>query len=445
MYLPKNRPLIKLVIAFISGISFLSMVSCQSPLTRLLSTPEANSDVVSTVTPTAVATKPPNTAADTITTLPQPDVITLTLWTIERFSYQDELFSQQLANFEQNNPNIKVNVLLKRTSGQASALNFLRVAQPVAPSILPDVVVLSTSDLPQAWRNKLIQPLDGLLDRTIVQDLLPAALKLGTVDDNLAGVPFELDTLHMVYNAGKVITTPVLWNDVIDNVSSYQFPAGGQNGLLNDSLLVQYLSAGAELTDDQGNPIIDEPALLALLNYYQDLLNNGIITPKILNASSPEDLWDGYLAGLVAMVHINAHQYLSDRRLLTNARVAPIPSQNGEVTTVGRGLAFVLVAGDPIRQNAALKLIENFMQTETNAAWAVRSATIPTRQTSFDLVAEEDLYWAFLGDYLQFTQPPPSFAGYDQLSRILLIAIQQVIKGETTPDEAVKMAVQDLN
>lgn len=445
MYLSENRSLIKLVIATISGLGFLLMASCQSPLTRFFSTPEANNDPVSIVTPTAVASKPPNTAADTITTLPQPDVITLTLWTIERFSYQDELFGQQLANFEQNNPNIKVNVLLKRTSGQASALNFLRVAQPVAPAVLPDVVVLSTSDLPQAWRNKLIQPLDGILDRTIVQDLLPAALKLGTVDDNLAGVPFELDTLHMVYNAGKVITTPILWDDVLDNVSSYQFPAGGQNGLLNDSLLVQYLSAGAELTDDQGDPIIDEPALLALLNYYQDLLDNGIITPKILDVSNPEDLWDGYLAGLVAMVHINAHQYLSDQRLLTNVRVAPIPSQDGEVITIGRGLAFVLVTGDPLRQSAALKLIESFMQTETNAAWAVRSATIPTRHTAFDLVVEEDPYWTFLGDYLQFVQPPPSFAGYDQLSRILLIAIQQVIKGEITPDEAVKMAVQDLN
>lgn len=445
MYSSKNISLVKLVIAIISGVSFLWVASCQSPLARLFSTPEANSDAISTVTPTEVTSKPPNTAADTITTLPQPDVITLTLWTIERFSYQDELFGQQLTDFEQNNPNIKVNVLLKRTSGQASALNFLRVAQPVAPAVLPDVVVLSTSDLPQAWRSKLIQPLDGILDRTIVRDLLPAALKLGTVDDNLAGIPFELDTLHMAYNAGKVITTPVLWDSVLDNVSSYQFPAGGQNGLLNDSLLVQYLSAGAELTDDQGDPIIDEPALLALLNYYQDLLDNDIITPQILDASNPEDLWDGYLAGLVAMVHVNAHQYLSDQRLLTNARVASIPSQNGEVISIGRGLAFVLVTGDPIRQSAALKLIESFMQTESNAAWAARSATIPTRHTAFDLVAEDDLYWTFLGDYLPFVQPPPSFAGYDQLSRILLIAIQQVIKGETTPDEAVKMAVQDLN
>ena len=445
MRLIKSNLIFQLIIIITISFGLLLLVSCQLPLAKLISTPLPDPASGGTNLFPPPPTKAVNTAADTITSLPQPSIITLTFWTIERFSPQDEIIAQQLAGFERNNPDIKIEVLLKRTSGQASALNLLKTAQRVAPSILPDVAILSTDDLLQAWRNKLIYPFDGLLDRTVAQDLLPAAQRLGTIDENLVGIPLELDVEHMVYNTGKVFTTPVVWTDVLSNVFSYHFPADGQNGLLNDSLLIQYLSTGAELTDEQGTPVIDKPALRTLLNYYKDLREEEIIDSKIIDAGRLKEVWNGYLAGLVEVTHVYANQYLGDRHLLSNTKSASIPSYNGETVTIGHGWAFVLTTDDSIRQKTALKLIEGFMQTEANARWATHATTIPTRQTAFDLVADEDPYWVFLRNYLDTTNPPPAFAGYDQLSRILLIAIQQVINGEATPDEAVETAIQALD
>jgi multiple sugar transport system substrate-binding protein len=432
-----------LIIAVLGGVSLLSVLGCQTTLPNV-SSPE-QTDTPSP-TPTLQATpKPLSTAIDTISSNPQPTVITLTFWTVEQFSPQIDLVTQQLANFEAANPNVRVEVFQKKTTGQASILNYLKSAKEVAPGVLPDIVILNTDQLAQAWRTDLIQPLDGKLDRTIIQDLLPAAQKLGVVDDQLAGIPFEIDVEHLVYNTSQITSTPILWTDVLSSGTNYQFPAKGQNGLLNDASIIQYLSAGGELTNDEGMPAIDEAALRAMLNYYRTTLDKGIINQQILEFGQTEETWEQYLNGSVGMTHIDAHIYLDDRRSLNDSQAAAIPTQNGNLTTIGHGRAFALVTKDPSRQNYALKLIETFMEPEINAAWATRSAVIPTRRTAFDLVANDDPYWVFLDNYLQTTISPPSFADYDRLSRILQQAVFQVLNGEATPDEAVETAVNALN
>jgi multiple sugar transport system substrate-binding protein len=425
-------------------LGLLLAAGCQASLSQLLPFASSTPTPENTLTPTITPQKTPNTAADTITTIPESSIITLTLWIPEKFTSPDGAFSQQVASFEADHADIVVELFPKRMSGQASTVNFLKSTQPVAPSVLPDIVILSTDELPMAWRGKLIQPLDGLLDRTIVQDLLPIAQQLVTIDENMVAVSFEFGLEHAVYNTGKVFTTPVTWASVVSQTTNYQFPADGQNGLLNDSLLIQYLSTGAVLVSDEGKPVIDEPALRNLLTYYQTLVTGDITDPRIVDSAYAKKLWDDYLAGLINITHVSSYRYLSDRRLLASTAVSPIPAQAGNTTTIGRGWAFALVTSDPIRQNAALKFIESFMQTEENAAWAVHSAAIPTRQSAFDQVAGDDPYWQFLRSYLETAQPPPSFAGYDQLSRILFVAIKQVISGEATPDEAIDTAIQAL-
>lgn len=398
-----------------------------------------------TATPVVATPKPLSTAADTIPSNPQPTVITLTLWTVERFSPQVDLVAQQLKDFEASHDNLKVEVFVKKTSGQASILNYLNSAKAVAPGIMPDVIILPTEQLPPAWRAGLIQPLDGKIDRTIVQDLLPAAKTLGTVDNQLAGIPFELDVEHVVYNTTQIITAPLRWTDVLSNRTPYQFPAKGQNGLLNDASTLQYLSAGGKLTDAAGSPTINEAALQALLKFYRTMSNSRIITPKILEAAQTEELWAQYRENPNGIVHVSAHQYLLYRQSLKNVQAAAIPTVEGIPVTFGYGWAFAVVTTDPNRQSYAQELIETFMQTDANAIWATRTAVIPSRQSAFDLIARgNDPYWLFLKDYLQTVTPPPSFVGYDQLSRILQQTIVQVINNETTPDQAIETAVNAL-
>ncbi len=433
--------IVTLIVAFI-GLLNIGCQPTQTPAGESTQVgPTPNSTAISIKQPTP---KPLSTAADTISSQPEPTVITLTVWAAKNFTPQNDLVAEQLDNFETANPNVKVKLYLKNSSGQASALNYLRSAKKVAPGVLPDLVILNTDDLPYAWRENLIQPLNDKLDRTIVQDLLPAALKLGAVDGQLAGMPFELDLEHLVYNTTLITRTPLLWTDVLSKGVSYQFPAKGRKGQLSDASLSHYLSAGARLVNAEGAPKVDEVALRDTLNFYQRALKQGIINADILNVSESDEQWEQFLAGEIGMVHVSAHRYLSDRRMLNDAQPSAIPSAKGAPVTIGHGWVFALVTSDPSRQNHALKLIETFMQTDVNASWATRSAVIPARQSAFALVADDDPYWLFLNNYLQAAIPQPAFEGFGQLSRALQQAVEQVINGEASPDQAVQNAVANL-
>ncbi len=426
----------RLFIIFAIVIVLLAMLGCQSPLPG---TAEPTATQPPTNTP-----KPVSTAADFITSNPTPTGITITLWTVDDFSPQISLINQTLSTFQTNNPTDGVAVYLKKAAGQASALDYLQTMPTVAPELLPDVIILRDDQLARAWRTGLLQPLSGKLDRTIIQDFLPAATALGTIDDQLVAAPLELNTEHLVVNTTLITPTPLQWQDVLSQNTTYRFAAAGANNTLSDATLVQYLAAGGTLAGSDGAPQINADALRAVLNYYQSLLKNGIISTQMLDVTDPAEFWTDYKEGKIGLTHIDSHTYLSDRHQLHSSIPAAIPTQNGEPLTIVHGWVMVLVTHDPFRQEAALRLMETFLSTEANAAWASYAQGIPARRSAFSLVATDDPYWQFLDDYLATAIAPPRFKGFDALSGSMQQSVETVLNGDASVDEAVQTALESV-
>jgi multiple sugar transport system substrate-binding protein len=415
---------------------------------------EANTAIPATRATTVRSTEIPTVQASptiTVTATPEDSIVTLTFWTVEPISPRaqgeaGEFIERSLVAFEDANPDIRINLLLKKASGKGGVLDFLRTAHEVAPSVLPDVVVMNATDLTLAAADNLLQPLNGRLNRSIVQDLLPAARKLGTVNDKLVGVPLAMEMEHIAYNTAIFSTPPLLWTDVLSSSVVYLFPAQGVNGLVNDATLAQYFSAGGKFLDDQGHPTIDERVLYNVLDFYQRARDNGVLTAQVLEVDTTEELWPMYLAGEAGIAQISVRQYLTDRDSINNTLFAPVPVQNGRdiPVAVSRGWALALVTSDPNRQSAALSLIEWFLSTDNNVTWNTLNRSIPTRDTAYQQLAGEDPYWIFLIEQLNTAQPPPAFTGYDRLGRIIQQAVVQVISGEATPEEATATAIDAL-
>jgi ABC-type glycerol-3-phosphate transport system substrate-binding protein len=442
----------RLIVVLLAGVAALIVISsCQLPGAET----EVNQN-----TPTAqiTATTRPNrtptveiTPTPAVTETPEDTALVLTVWTVEEISpeVQDDagaFIDNSLRNFRRTNPDIKVEMLLKKPGGKGGMLDFLRTSREVAPTILPDVAVVNATDLNQAYAEGLIQPLDGRLDRSIVQDLIPAARKMGTVDDRLMGVPLGIDMEHTVYNTRTFTAPLVLWSDILSSNTRYLFPAKGINGLVNDTTLSLYFSAGGKLLDDQGTPTIDEGALRTVLDFYQQAVEVDVIDVTALEAATTEELWPTYLEAKADIAQISMSQYLADRELLQRTSFARLPVQKEEDPSVLiiHGWALVLVADDVERQKAALSLIEAFMSTSNNATWNSINNSFPTRDTAYQQLAGDDPYWAFLAEQLNTAQPQPGFVNYDQIGRIMQQAVQQVISGEATPEQATATAIDAL-
>lgn len=429
----------KLTIVIFISISLFSVLGCQSVMPQIGATSNSQPP-----TSTIESPKPLSTAADFIAIDTTSDTITLRLWTVEQFSPQINLIDEALSDFETDNPNIQVEIYQKKTTGQASALSYFKVSPTVAPNIMPDVVILRADQLPQAWQLGVIQPLSDEIDPIMLQDFLPAAQALASVNDTLIGIPLEMNTTHLVINTGLITPTPITWQDVISNVESYRFPVKSQNGALNTTSIIHYLGAGGTFVNVDDQPAINESAFRALLQYYQTLSNLNIIDRSILDASSPDAFWPDYKNGKLDMTLIDTHNFLADRHQLHSTEVSAIPAQSDIVQPIVDGWVIAMVTPDPFRQQAAMRLMESFVTPESNAAWASFSQSIPVRRSAFDLIAGDDPYWAFLDNYLSNAIPVPSFSGYDHLSRVMQQSIEQVLTGETTVDDALQSAVEGV-
>jgi ABC-type glycerol-3-phosphate transport system substrate-binding protein len=374
----------------------------------------------------------------------------LTLWTVEAVSHQAEgdagiVFDNGLAAFENAYPDVQISVILKNDSGKGSVSDYLRTASQAAPSVLPDLIVLNMVDLAHVAQTGVVVPLDGLLSPSLVDDLLPGARAAGIVDDQLMGIPFEMDVEHLIYNTNKVTSTPITWTDVMSANTTYVFPAKGTNGLVNDAFLIQYLALGGQLQDDEGRPFLDEQALRATLEYYRQGVEEGIIPPEVLTIGSPDEIWPDYVAAQVGMAHVSGRRFLSGRSVLRSTDFAGIPTYNGTPLTIGHGRVLAIVTHDPNQQALAARLIEWLMEPDNNVAWSRATLYLPTRYAAFNLIGDEDPYWPFLEHQLEVAVPSPSFTEYDQIGRVLQQAVIEVLSEEAAPEKAAAAAVDAIS
>ena len=365
--------------------------------------------------------------------------ITLTLWTTEAFFPTEDdgsgqALAQQWQAFEAAHANVTIEYVLKKPHGKGGILDFLSTARAAAPTVVPDLVILDTLELDEAAEAGLIQPLDDTVSSEVQQDLFPFARH--SFDGQLIGIQFETDVEHLIYNTNKIDSPPITWREVISASAAYIFPAGGDGSLVNDAFLIQYLAAGGTLLDESGNPELNNDTLVEVLQFYADGLEAGAIPPSVLEFADLDDCWVVYISAQAALSNVSSDRYLADRGLLKNTAFAAIPTRDGNVVTVSQGWALAIVTEDASRQAAAAQLIEWLLQPENNATWNLAAGHLPTRQAAFDHLGTEDQYFTFVRQQLASVHPRPTDPAYDKIGRALQRAVQDVLQGEASPQEA---------
>ncbi|MBM4464202.1 MAG: extracellular solute-binding protein [Chloroflexi bacterium] len=392
---------------------------------------------------TPTATTVPGEATPSVSPTPSrppavSSAIALTIWTTEEFSPEDDdsgqVLAQQWQAFEAARANVTIEYVLKKPYGKGSILDFLSTSSAAAPTVLPDLVILDTLELDEAAMAGLIQPLDDLVSNELQQDLFPFARH--SFDGQLMGIQFEADVEHLIYNTNKIDSPPLTWREVISDQIAYIFPAGGEGGLVNDAFLIQYLSAGGQLLDEEGKPALDEGTLVEVLQFYADGLEAGAIPPVVLDFEDLNDCWVVYVSAQAAMSNISSARYLADRGVLKNTSFAAIPTRDGNAGTLSKGWALAVVTTDLARQAIAAQFIEWLLEAENNADWNLAAGHLPTRQAAFDLLGTADPYFTFARQQLENVHPRPMTSAYEKIGRALQKAVQDVLTGEVSPEEA---------
>lgn len=418
-----------LLTILLSGCTFRSPTPTSAPTGVPADvTPSATLPVVPT--PTWVPTPLPSDASQTLTVwmldlvLPPNDP--------DRWRY----WEQQIEAFEVTHPGVTVNLLLKKRDGKGGAVDLLTTASAVAPPMVPDLLVLDAQTLAEVAHAGLIVPLDDLVSPELLADLYPFAIAACTVDGQLMGIQFQVDIEHAVYNTSKIAVPPLTWNEVFASGATYIFPMAGQNGLVNDAFLLQYLSTGAILLGEDDNPALDLDALTDVLTFYQQGLANGVILTDALTYQKVEDCWPRYLQAEVVISNLSSNLYLSGRSLLEPvSQATSIPTRNGTAVALSRGYAWAVASRDPNRLALTVQLLEWLMYPPYLAICNQASGHLPTRRSAFEQMPR-DAYVKFVYAQLENTFPYYASEPYLRIYRAMQTAVDDVTRKNVSPREA---------
>jgi ABC-type glycerol-3-phosphate transport system substrate-binding protein len=381
----------------------------------------------------SIAATPAATRPVATPTLSPSGTITLTLWTTEEFapnaSPPGSIWRDQLAAFQAANPNIALDVVLKKPDGKGGLLDALVATSAVAPALMPDAAILNASDVQAAAEKKILQRLDAVA-RGLADDRFPFANQYATYQNQWFAVPFAADVQHLVYNQAAVSAVPRTWDDLSRQKTTLLLPLSG-----DDAFLLQYLSFGASLDNFD---TLTATQVFAFIKRSRDM---GLLPEAALNAKSTDEAWDAFAAGEVGMAQVRAGRYLADQGLLPtklNSAFAPVPTRDGRPMTLASAWAFAIVTNNPARQNAAAAWISWMMQPERLAPYLRASHRLPATRAVLGAVVTQRDYAVFLRDLMESAIPMPSIGQNSKKAEGWRADSAAVWRGQMTPDEAAR-------
>jgi ABC-type glycerol-3-phosphate transport system substrate-binding protein len=351
---------------------------------------------------------------------------------------------EQLATFDEMHPDIRVEVLPKKVSGNGGVLSYLRTAPPVAPSILPDLALLDRPGLIQAGREQLVVPIDTLLDPALLSGLYPVVQGLGTVSDVMVGLPYLLEIEHSVYRETAFNAPPNSFDAILKGQQPYTFPAGALSNV-NHTILLQYIAAGGTLTDDQGSPKLDATVLTQILDFHAQAHKKGLVNTALFQIVDPLASWGLYRDRQTNLAAVSSTAYLTERDQVRNTLLTWTPTPDGQPYALATGWSWVVVTHDPDRQAAAMALANFLMNPVNQGRYSQAAHWLPTQRSALAVWGEDDPYVAFADLLVNNAQPLPDTLIQSTVGAAIQDAFEAVLLNNELPAQAAAQAQQTVD
>lgn len=373
---------------------------------------------------------------------PTPSTITLRIWLPPQFAPDSgnpsgAILQARLDEFVSRRPGVQIEIREKSEEGAASLINSLTATNAAAPETVPDLIALPHSQLQVAVLKGVLHPYDGLTEVIDDEDWFEYAHQLGRLQNSTFGLPFAGDALVMVYRS-TIETPPVSFTDFLSGTNSLAFPAGDVQGLYP---LTLYLAAGGSIYDEQGKLMISPAPLTATLTFFEQSLNNHLMSSWLTQIQNDEQCWQALSESRAKMVITWSSQYFNN--LSSDYSATTIITPDGEPFTLASGWVWALANPHRSDQSLAVELAEFLSDAEFQTEWTMASGYLPTRRSALQNWQNESIR-SFSN---QIIASANIINGTDDLTRLTSIfykATFSVLQGESDPNNAANEAISSL-
>jgi len=411
--------------------------------------------------------------------------VNITFWHSETASNSDNLVklvdrfnaSQNAVKVEPIYQGIEMDLTLKLIAGMPSGN-------------VPAVAYMSEAYTQTMIDSGQITPIQKYVDQEgyDLSDFAPAAIGYYTVDNTLYAMPFGLLVPLMHYNKipfrevgldpeqpprdldeMRAASEKLVQRDSAGNVTRFGFVQP-----LDVWWMEAMLSGAGELYVDNKNGrdgvatevAFDNPAGRKFFQWWHDMVHDGLALNVGGSASAAVDAYTAVGVKRAVMVFGISGDMRSIVDVLAKGGlegielgVAPLPGIPGAVPEGSPGIytrSLWIMSGRPeAERDAAWKFVSWLMEPEQQAEWFAGSGYLPVRNSAYDLPAAKDI----IARYPEFQIPVDIFAKtaattaglgpllgpFEQVRGAVKEAVESMLSGSASPDEAMESAVKNGN
>ncbi len=366
------------------------------------------------------------------------------------------------AEFNATHPNITVTPQFSGNSDYA----LQKVLAAIAAGNPPDISYLYGSWSANIATTPALAPLGKYIAHDSSfnwNDFWPVERAVATVKGQIIGVPALVDNLALVYNknlfAQAGVAPPTAnwtWSDFANAAQKLTNPAKKQFGwaYVNDGSedtvwrfwAMLWQAGGSILASGNRQAAFDSPAgvnALALLqnlsrrqSIYLDSGNGNYL--GLFNSGHIGMLWTGpWDLAQIAGSHVSFG-------------VQILPADLNHQTIAGPD-NWVVFNNGSARSHAAYEFLKWFTSPAVNLEWCLRTGDLPIRAATTKLPGFKQYLAKYPGDRVwvqnlnNALQGRPVLASYPKISSVIGQAVQSVLLGKASPQQALSSAAQQVN
>ncbi len=353
---------------------------------------------------------------------------------------EGELLGDFLADFEEENPDVTVEVTPVPWEGAHD-----RISTAIAAGETPDVSLIGTT-----WMGEFAET--GGLEATPTDlfgedDFFPGPWASTVVDGTSYGVPWYVETRALFYRTDLAdaagLEPPQSWDDLKAFAQGLQ-QAGAQQGIYLQpgqsgswqTFMPFAWQNGATLTDGDAYTL-DSPEMTEALEYYMSYFSEGLSQDTVLQPGALEQMFaDGTIGSFISGPwHIGL---VRDAGATDNFDVVPLPGKDEGPGTSFVGGGNLAVFTDSDNKDGAWKLIEYLTQSEVQQSWYETATGLPSRPDAWEggpVVA--DPLVAVFGEQLESTEAPPAVPTWEQVATVIDGDVEAAVRGTMPAADAV--------
>ncbi len=381
-----------LAIAMLAGCSGENILDAVFP-TRNAQAAEPINEEGTSVTATTQAAATENSPTPQPTTQEtQPftvDQSELLIWIPEEFSTLTDseaslILQQRIEDFERQNPGTVVTVRVKASNGTSGILDSLKNTQQAASAALPQIVLLSQTDMQEAADQQLILPVQEFIQTSDPKDFYSYAYEISSQDGILFGFPFVGDALVGIMSTEITPSELITWDDLRSHNAPLYFAANYPQARL---FVSQYLSSGGILADEQGHAVIDEESMQTVLAVFDQNLRSKTFLSGFSSLNTSEDVWNTFVSGESQWVINWASKALKSD--VEELKIFQLPSLGNEPYVSATGWVWSIVNIDTGIPEIGPQFIEYLSDPAFLADYSQAAGYLPVMPNSLSLYEED--------------------------------------------------------